>query len=36
MLKGLALEGEIVRNPSVSISPTMGKSEKVEKYIKEA
>ena len=33
-LKGLTLEGEIVRNPSVSLSPTLTKNEKVEHYIK--
>ena len=33
-LKGLTLEGEIVGNPSVSLSPTMGRNEKVEHYIR--
>jgi len=33
-LKGLTLEGEIVRNPSVSISPTLTRNEKVEYYIR--
>jgi len=28
-LKGLTLEGEIVRNPSVSLSPTLDRNEKV-------
>jgi len=28
--KGLTLEGEIVRNPSVSLSPTLTRIEKVE------
>jgi len=31
-LKGLTLEGEIVRNPSVSLSPTLARNEKVELY----
>jgi len=33
-LKGLTLEGEIVRNPSVSLSPTLTRNEKVEHYIR--
>jgi len=33
-LKGLTLEGEIVRNPSVSLSPTLTRIEKVEHYIR--
>jgi len=33
-LKGLTLEGEIVRNPSVSLSLTLTKNEKVEHYIR--
>jgi len=33
-LKGLTLEGEIVRNPSVSPSPTLTRNEKVEHYIR--
>jgi len=33
-LKGLTLEGEIVRNPSVSLSPTFARNEKVEHYIR--
>ena len=33
-LKGLTLEGEIVRNSSVSLSPTLTKNEKVEHYIR--
>ena len=33
-LKGLTLEAEIVRNPSVSLSPTLTKNEKVEYYIR--
>jgi len=32
--EGLSLEGEIVRNPSVSLSPTLGRNEKVEQYIR--
>jgi len=32
-LKGLTLEGEIVSNPSVSLSPTLARNEKVEHYI---
>jgi len=31
---GLSLEGEIVRNPSVSLSPTLNKNEKVKQYIR--
>jgi len=34
MWKGLSLEGEIVRYSSVSLSPTLGKNEKVEQYIR--
>jgi len=30
----LSLEGEIVRNPSVSLSPTLNKNKKVKQYIK--
>jgi len=33
-LKGLTLEGEIVRNPSVSLSPTLTRNEKVAHYIR--
>jgi len=33
-LKGLTLEGETVRNPSVSLSPTLTRNEKVEHYIR--
>jgi len=33
-VKGLTLEGEIVRNPSVSLSLTLSKNEKVEHHIK--
>ena len=33
-LKGLTLEGEIVRNPSVILSPTLARNEKVEHYIR--
>jgi len=33
-LKGLTLEGEIVRNPSVSLNLTLTRNEKVEHYIK--
>jgi len=33
-LKGLILEGEIVRNPSVSLSPTLTRIEKVEHHIR--
>jgi len=33
-LKELTLEGEIVRNPSVSLSPTLIRDEKVEHYIR--
>jgi len=33
-LKRLTLEGEIVRNPSVSLSPTLTRNEKVEHYIR--
>jgi len=33
-LKGLTLEGEIVRNPSMSLSPTLARNEKVEHYIR--
>jgi len=33
-LKGLTLEEEIVRNPSVSLSSTLTRNEKVEHYIK--
>jgi len=33
-LKGLTLEGKIVRNPSVSLSPTLTRNEKVEHYIR--
>ena len=33
-LKGLTLEEEIVRNPSVSLSPTLTRIEKVEHYIR--
>ena len=32
MWKGLSLEGEIVRYPSVSLSPTLSRSEKVEQH----
>jgi len=33
-LKGLTIEGEFVRNPSVILSPTLAKNEKVEYYIR--
>jgi len=33
-LKGLTFEGEIVRNPSVILSPTLTGNEKVEHYIR--
>jgi len=33
-LKGLTLEGKIVKNPSVSLSPTLTRNEKVEHYIR--
>ena len=33
-LKGLTLEEEIVRNPSVSLSPTLTRIEKVGYYIR--
>ena len=33
-LKGLTLEGEIVRNPSVILSPTLARNEKVEHFIR--
>jgi len=33
-LKGLTLKGEIVKNPSVSLSLTLTKNEKVEHYIR--
>jgi len=33
-LKGLTLEGEIVRNSSVSLSPTLTINEKVKHYIR--
>jgi len=33
-LKGLTLEGEIVKNPSVSLRPTLTRNEKVEHYIR--
>jgi len=33
-LKGLTLEGEILRNPSVSLNPTLARNEKVEHYIR--
>jgi len=32
--EGLSLEGEIVRYSSVSLSPTLGRDEKVEQYIR--
>jgi len=31
---GLTLEGEIVRYSSVSLSPTLGRNEKVEQHIR--
>jgi len=34
MWKGLSLEGEIVRYPSVSLSPTLSRNEKVEQHIR--
>jgi len=34
VIKGLIIEGEIVRNPSVSLSPTWARNEKVEHYIR--
>ena len=33
-LKGLIFEGEIVSNPSVSLSPTLARNEKVKHYIR--
>jgi len=33
-LKGLTLEGEIIKNPSVSLSPTLTRIEKIEHYIR--
>jgi len=33
-LKGLTLEGEIVKNLSVSLNPTLAINEKVEHYIR--
>jgi len=33
-LKRLTLEGEIVKNPSVSLTPTLARNEKVEHYIR--
>jgi len=33
MEEGLSLEGEIVRYSSLSLSPTLGKNEKVEQHI---
>jgi len=33
-VKGITLEGEIVGNSSVSLSPTLSKNEKVEHHIK--
>jgi len=32
--KGLTLEGEIVSNPSMSLSPTLDRNEKLEHYIR--
>ena len=32
-LKGLTLEGEVVRNPSVNLSPTLARNEKVDHQI---
>jgi len=32
--EGPSLEGEIVRNPNVSLSPTLNKNEKVKQYIR--
>jgi len=32
--KELTLEGEIVKNPSVGLSPTLTRNEKVEHYIR--
>jgi len=32
--EGLSLEGEIVRNPSVSLRPTLNRNEKVEQHIR--
>ena len=34
MWKGLTLEGEIVRNPNVSLSPILSRNEKVEHHIR--
>ena len=34
MEEELALEGDIVRNPSASLSPTLSRNEKVEQYIR--
>jgi len=33
-MTGLSLEGEIFRNPSVSLSPILNKNEKVKQYIR--
>jgi len=33
-VEGTHLEGEIIRNPSVSLSPTFARNEKVEHYIR--
>jgi len=33
-LKGLTLEWEIVRNPSVILSPTLARNEEVKHYIR--
>jgi len=34
MWKGFSLEGEIVKYPSVSLSPTLSRNEKVEQHIR--
>jgi len=33
-LKGITLKGEIVRNPSVTLSPTLTRNDKVEHHIR--
>ena len=33
-MKGLTLEGEMVGNPSVGLSPTLSKNEEVEHHIR--
>jgi len=34
VMEGLTFKGEIVKNPSVSLSPTLARNEKVEHYIR--